>query len=130
MKLRSVAIVRNKSQRRRKQGHVFDKFYQNGFQGESLNHIVETADTTNGTGKAISFPLCSNATQHSFMAKFEGIVTKVQSVGTGYDWITFKFLTPPGFQGGITLFKLTEAIALLLPPLSLREQLWPRDANL
>jgi len=64
------------------------------------------------------------------MAKFEGIVTKVQSVGTEYDWITFKFSTPPGFQGGITLFKLTEAIPPLPPPLVERTAMAERKKSL
>jgi len=64
------------------------------------------------------------------MAKFEGIVTKVQSVGTEYDWITFKFSTPPGFQGGITLFKLTEAIPPLPRPLVERTAMAERKKSL
>jgi len=64
------------------------------------------------------------------MAKFEGIVTKVQSVGTEYDWITFKFSTPPGFQGEITLFKLTEAIPPLPPPLVERTAMAERKKSL
>ena len=64
------------------------------------------------------------------MAKFEGIVTKVQSVDTGYDWITFKFSTPPGFQGEITLLKLTEAIAPLPPPLIERTAIAERRKSL
>lgn len=64
------------------------------------------------------------------MAKFEGIVTKVESVGKEFDWITFKFSTPPGFQGGITLFKLTEAIPPLPPPLVERTAMAERKKSL